>query len=254
MTVASEWSVDTRRLYLCTADRADRASFVESCVRGGVDVVQLRDKVLPDRELIRAAFEIKRVCNALGVPFLMNDRPDLAVAVDADGVHVGQDDASPVEARRTVGPDRLVGLSTHTLAELEAAVGMHRQTPLPDNSESTGETCGPAPVDYLSAGPVKPTPTKPGRPGTGIGYIAAAIDRSPWPVWITGGVTPETVGELVAVGARHFVAVRWLTGSSDPRQAAADLRDAIDRAIDRTEAESDTDPEPRDPGRGALGP
>jgi len=242
VTVASEWSVDTRRLYLCTADRPDRASFVESCIRGGVDVVQLRDKVLPDHELIRAAAEIKRVCNALGVPFLMNDRPDLAVAVGADGVHVGQDDASPVEARRTVGPDRLVGLSTHALIELDAALGTHRQLSISDPSESTEAICGRAPVDYLSAGPVNATPTKPGRPGTGIGYVAAAVARSPWPVWVTGGVTPETVGELVAVGARHFVAVRWLTESSNPRQAAADLRDAIDRAIDRAETEPHADP------------
>jgi len=237
VTVASEWSVNTRRLYLCTADRPDRASFVESCIRGGVDVVQLRDKVLPDHELVRAAAEIKQVCHALGVPFLMNDRPDLAVTVGADGVHVGQEDAPPSEARRTVGPDRLVGLSTHALAELEAALGTQGQISLADPSGTTEATCGRAPVDYLSAGPVSATPTKPGRPGTGIGYVATAVARSPWPVWITGGVTPETVGELVAVGARHFVVVRWLTESSNPQQAAAVLRDAIDRAIDRVETE-----------------
>jgi len=238
VTVASKWSLDTRRLYLCTADRPDRASFVESCIRGGVDVVQLRDKVLPDHELVRAAAEIKQVCHASGVPFLMNDRPDLAVDVEADGVHVGQEDAPPSEARRTVGPDRLVGLSTHALAELEVALGTHRRPPRSDPEGTTGAICGRAPVDYLSAGPVSATPTKPGRPGTGIGYVATAVARSPWPVWITGGVTPATVGELIAAGARHFVAVRWLTESSDPQQAAAALRDAIDRAIDRAETAS----------------
>ncbi len=239
MTLASRWSIDTRRLYLCTGDRPDRASFVESCIRGGVDVVQLRDKVLPDHELIRAGVEIRQVCGALGVPFLMNDRPDLAVAVDADGVHVGQDDALPFDARDTIGPDRLLGLSTHAPAELDAALGATISRTLP--SEGTETVRGRAPVDYLSAGPVRATPTKPGRPGTGIGYVAAAVARSPWPVWITGGVTPETVGELVAAGARHFVAVRWLTESSDPRRAAADLRGAIDRAIDRAGTEPSVD-------------
>lgn len=243
-----------RRLYLCTADRSDRASFVESCIRGGVDVVQLRDKILPDRELVRAGVEIRRVCRALGVPFIMNDRPDLAVAVDADGVHVGQDDASPFDARKTIGPDRLLGLSTHAPAELDAALGAPSSRTLsPGGVEPVR---GRVPVDYLSAGPVDATPTKPGRPGTGIGYIATAVARSPWPVWVTGGVTPETVAEPVAAGARHFVAVRWLTESTDPRRAAADLRAAIDRAIER--AGDDTAPEPdtelgteADPGRDA---
>ena len=97
-------------------------------------------------------------------------------------------------------------------------------------------------MDYLSAGPVVPTPTKPGRPGTGLGYVGLAAARSPWPVWVTGGVTPDRVEDLVTAGARHFVVVRWLTTADDPRSAARSLRDRIDRAV------SSGDPEPAGPG------
>ena len=90
---------------------------------------------------------------------------------------------------------------------------------------------GLAPVDYLSAGPVVPTPTKPGRAGTGLGYVAEAVARSPWPVWITGGVEPSTVGPMAAAGARHFVAVRWLTEADDPEGHARRLRVSIDEAV-----------------------
>ena len=203
-----------RRLYLCTPDRPDLERFVEACLQGGVDVVQLRDKELDEDRLVDRARALGAVCAAHGVPFVVNDHPDLAVEAGAAGVHVGQDDVPAKVARAVVGSDRLVGLSTHHPDELEAA---------------TGE-----PVDYLSAGPVVPTPTKPGRPGTGLDYVRLATRRSPVPVWITGGVTPTAVPDLVAAGARHFVVVRWLTGSDDPERAARALRTAIDDAIART--------------------
>ena len=212
------WDLARRRLYLCTPDRPDLDVFVGRCIEGGVDLVQLREKDLDDAALARRATVVRRVCAAAGVPFVLNDRPDLAAEVGADGVHVGQDDASAGAARATVGPDALVGLSTHASAELDVAVGA-----LPGST--------PAPVDYLSAGPVVPTPTKPGRPGTGTGYLAEAVTRSPWPVWVTGGVEPDRVGALVRAGARHFVAVRWLVGADDPEGAARALRSSIDRAL-----------------------
>jgi len=201
-----------RRLYLCTPDRSDLIDFVESCIRGGVDVVQLRDKHLDARPLLERARLLGRVCAAHGVPFIMNDRPDLALEAGADGVHVGQDDAPCGLARRLLGPDAIVGFSTHSPADLDRALG--------------------EPVDYLSAGPVVPTPTKPGRPGTGTDYLSLAVARSPWPVFVTGGVTPETVPGLVDAGARHFVVVRWLTESSDPKAAAQALSDAIAAAVE----------------------
>lgn len=204
-------ALDGRTLYLCTPDRPDLGNFVAACIAGGVDVVQLRDKSLDARPLLRRAALVRDTCAARGVPFLMNDRPDLALEAGADGVHVGQDDAPPSLARRILGPDAIVGLSTHAPDELELAMG--------------------EPVDYLSAGPVVPTPTKPGRPGTGTAYATLATARSSVPVFVTGGVTPETVPALAAAGVRHFVVVRYLTGAPDAETAARALRDAVDRAL-----------------------
>jgi thiamine-phosphate pyrophosphorylase len=205
-----------RRLYLCTPDRADLAAFVDATIRGGVDVVQLRDKQLEAKPLLQRAKLLRTVCSDHGVPFIVNDRPDLALEVGADGVHVGQEDAPSALARRLLGPDAIIGLSTHSSDDLDDALGQ--------------------PVDYLSAGPVVPTPTKPGRPGTGPEYLSLAVRSSPWPVFVTGGVTPDTVDDLAAAGARHFVVVRFLTEASDPKRAARTLRDAIDNALARPEA------------------
>jgi thiamine-phosphate pyrophosphorylase len=212
------WCLDERRLYLCTPDRPDLAAFVSACIDGGVDIVQLRDKALSDGELLDRAAVLQHVCGEWDVPFILNDRPDLAARSGADGVHVGQDDESPATTRRLIGTDAIVGLSTHSTTDLEGAIGAGTDR---------------APVDYISAGPVVPTPTKPGRPGTGTAYIREAIDRSPWPVWITGGVTPESVPALVEAGARHFVVVRWLTEAADPRSRAQQLRERIDAAIEQ---------------------
>ena len=148
-----------RHLYLCTADRPDLAQFLDSCMAGGVDIVQLRDKHLEARHIVERGRLAARVCADHGVPFVLNDRPDLALEIGADGVHVGQDDASPALARRILGARRLVGLSTHAPEELES---------------SRDE-----PVDYVSAGPVHPTPTKPGRPGTGPHYVTFAWPTRP---------------------------------------------------------------------------
>ena len=205
-------SIAGRNLYLCTGDRADLSAFIEACIEGGVDVVQLRDKDLDARFIVERARIARQVCADHGVPFILNDRPDLALEVEADGVHVGQDDASPALARRILGPDAIVGLSTHAPAELDASVS--------------------EPVDYVSAGPVEATPTKQGRPGTGKGYVSYAVERAGRPVFITGGVTPGTVPGLAAAGARCFVVVRFLTESDDPRSSAQALRQAIDAAIE----------------------
>ena len=200
-----------RRVYLCTADRPDLAPFLEACIAGGVDIVQLRDKLLEARALLRRARLAALVCRDLGVPFILNDRPDLALDVEADGVHLGQDDAPPALARRILGPGAVVGFSTHSEGDLDAALA--------------------EPADYLSVGPVNPTPTKPGRPGTGLDYVTYAAKRCDRPWFVTGGVSPRTVPELVAAGARQFVVVRWLTQSSDPRSAAAALRGSIEDAL-----------------------
>jgi len=200
-----------RRLYLCTPDRVDLAAFLTACIAGGVDVVQLRDKELDARPLIARARLACAVCHEHGVPFVVNDRPDLALEVGADGVHVGQDDAPVSLARRILGPEAIVGLSTHGEADLAAAAGED--------------------VSYISAGPVEATPTKPGREGTGTAYVSLASARSSVPVFVTGGVTPERIPALAAAGVRHFVVVRYLTQAPDARRAARELRGAIDRAL-----------------------
>ena len=197
-----------RRLYLCTPDRPDLAAFLAACIRGGVDVVQLRDKALEARPLLARARVAASVCGDLGVPFVLNDRPDLALECGADGVHVGQDDAPPALARRIMGGEAIVGYSTHAPAELDAAAS--------------------EPVDYVSVGPVMATPTKPGRPGTGLDYLRYAATTAAHPWFVTGGVNPETVGAMLEAGARRFVVVRWLTESGDPEAAARALRALID--------------------------
>ncbi|HZQ28993.1 MAG TPA: thiamine phosphate synthase [Acidimicrobiales bacterium] len=199
-----------RRLYLCTPDRPDLATFVAACIRGGVDVVQLRDKHLDAKPLLARARVVRDVCRDHGVPFILNDRPDLALEVEADGVHVGQDDGPASLARRILGPEAIIGLSTHAPAELDA---------------SNGE-----PVDYISAGPVVATPTKPGRAGVGVGYLTLAAERAAHPFFVTGGVTPDTLPTMLAAGATRFVVVRWLTEAADPEANARRLRQAIDAA------------------------
>ena len=198
-----------RRLYLCTADRPDLAAFLGACIGGGVDVVQLRDKHLDARHLLARARAAVAVCRDLGVPFVLNDRPDLALECGADGVHVGQDDGPASLARRILGPDAIVGLSTHAPAELDASAS--------------------EPADYVSVGPVTATPTKPGRPGTGLDYLRHAATTATRPWFATGGVAPDTLPAMLDAGARRFVVVRWLTEAADPTVAARALRTVIDR-------------------------
>jgi thiamine-phosphate pyrophosphorylase len=198
-------------LYLCTPIREDLVEFVTACVAGGVGVVQLRDKDRDDRDLLRAAEQLSSSCRDLGVPFVVNERCDVALAVGADGVHVGQDDLPVRRCRELLGDDAIVGLSTHAPGELDAGIT--------------------APVSYLSAGPVEATPTKPGRPGTGVDYAATAARRAPVPVYVTGGVTTATIPGLVTAGLRHFVVVRALTEARDPCGAARALADAVRGAV-----------------------
>jgi len=173
--------------------------------------VQLRDKRLEARPLLERARVAVRVCRDLGVPLILNDRPDLALEAEADGAHVGQDDAPPSLARLILGPDAIIGYSTHAPAELDA---------------SAAEA-----VDYVSVGPIVPTPTKPGRAGTGLDYVTYARDHAHHPFFVTGGVTPETVPAIAAAGATRFVVVRWLTEAADPGANARSLREAIDAVV-----------------------
>jgi len=189
------------KLYLITAGRPDLAEFLAAAVRGGVDLVQLRDKQLPDAELVPVLHEARQVTKRLGVPLVVNDRPDLAALVGADYVHVGQDDL-PVDAARQFGVP--VGLSTHAREEIDAAE-----------------------ADYIGVGPVYPTPTKEGRPAAGLELVryAAANARQPW--FAIGGIDEMNVAAVVAAGARRIAVVRAIGDAPDPEAAAARLARAL---------------------------
>ena len=192
----------TTRLYLvCPARPRD---WIAAAVRGGVDLVQLRDKSLDDDGLV-AASEAFRGHDAL---FILNDRPDLVDACGADGVHVGQDDETPAAARAAVGPDRIVGRSTHAPDQAAAA-------------DADPE------VDYLAVGPVHETPTKPGRPAAGLHYVAHAASSVGKPWFAIGGLDAGNVHEVVERGATRIVVVRAITEASDPEHAARELREAL---------------------------
>lgn len=201
-----------RRLYLCVAHREDMTSFLPAVLRGGVDVVQLREKALSDDQRLATARTMASICRDYAVPFIVNDSPELALEAGADGVHVGQDDVGVAHCRALLGDEAIVGLSTHATAEFDAALG-ERTT-------------------YFSAGPIVPTPTKLGRPGTGLEYALECQRRSDRPVFVTGGVNAQNIGGLVAAGLRHFVVVRALSEAPDPESAARALRDALDSALD----------------------
>ena len=201
------------RLYLVVEARPGGRSADEvlrPALAGGVDMVQLRDKDAADDEVLRAAAEFRALCDEHGALFWVNDRPELALAAGADGVHVGQDDAPVDEVRAQVGEEMLVGLSTHSAAELEAGI-------------ASG-------ADQLSVGPVWETPTKEGRPATGLELIRHAAKLggdTPW--FAIGGIDRDTVGDVTAAGASRIVVVRAIRDAPDPRAAAAELRAALER-------------------------
>jgi thiamine-phosphate pyrophosphorylase len=204
---------EARLYFVCGADgdgRGDLRAFLDASLRGGVDVVQLREKdpLFTDEALLDAARTFRAAADAHGALFVLNDRPDLATAAQADGVHVGQDDMPVAEARALVGDDVLLGRSTHTPEQVDDAAV--------------------ADVDYFAVGPVHATPTKPGRPAVGLELVrrAASAPRAlPW--FAIGGIDPSNVGDVVAAGATRIVVVRALTESDDPEATARALRGAL---------------------------
>jgi thiamine-phosphate pyrophosphorylase len=206
------------RLYVVTdsrRQRGDLSEFLDAVLSAGVDVVQLREKDAEAGDLLRSAAIFREAAQRHGALFIVNDRPDVALVAGADGVHLGQNDLSARHARRILGDDPLIGLSTHRAEEFEAAS--------PD-------------ADYLSVGPVYPTPTKPGRAATGLGFVRAAaamcLERGiarPW--FAIGGVDASTVDGVLRAGAERIGVVRAVTEAEDPAAAVAGLNEQI---ADRT--------------------
>jgi thiamine-phosphate pyrophosphorylase len=193
-------------------DKRALRRFLDAAHAGGVDLIQLRDKLLADEDLMEAAEVFRKAADGADSLFILNDRPDLVDWCCADGVHIGQDDGPAAAARAEVGPDRIVGRSTHAPEQGAAADGD------PD-------------VDYVVVGPVHATPTKPGRPAAGLEYVewAAAHMTTPW--FAIGGLDAGNVGEVTARGASRIVVVRAIADAADPEAAARELRERLEAPV-----------------------
>jgi len=204
------------RLYLCTDSRpgrGDLVDFLDAVLANGVDIVQLREKNLEAADELALLEVFADACRRHGALLAVNDRADLAVAAGADVLHVGQRDLTPALARRIVGPDVAIGLSSHSIAEARAAAADPE-------------------VDYFCLGPLWPTPTKPGRPHTGLEplrQLAADGPAAPW--FAIGGIDETTLSDVLAAGARRAVVVRVLTEAEDPGAVASRLAAALASAV-----------------------
>jgi len=200
----------TARLYFCCEARPggeDPEPLLRAALNGGVDIVQLREKELPRREVELAALTFRRLCDTYSALFVVNDDPDLARACNADGVHVGQDDMAASEVRAALGPDAIVGLSTHSEEQIAAAAGQ--------------------PVDYISVGPIWETPTKAGRPAVGLDLIHHAAADAPHPFFAIGGINTSNAADVIDAGAQRMCVVRAVRDAEDPTVVAEELRNAF---------------------------
>jgi thiamine-phosphate pyrophosphorylase len=199
----------TPRLYFVCDARppGDLEALLRAVLTGGADIVQLREKELGRGEIERAAETFRRVADTYSALFILNDDPELARSCDADGVHVGQDDVSAERARELLGPDAIIGLSTHSQEQIAASAER--------------------PVDYISVGPIWETPTKEGRPAVGLDLIRHAAENAPHPFFAIGGIDPGNAAEVVEAGAHRLCAVRAIRDAADPAAAATALRQAF---------------------------
>ena len=200
-------------LYLVAPARlaaGELADLIPELAPAGVDIVQLREKDLEPGDILRLAEPVLDACRGAGIPFILNDRPDLAATLEADGVHVGQNDL-PVDATRALVGDALVGLSTHARSEIDAAIG-------------STEPAGP---NYIAVGPVFDTPTKPGRPGVGFDLLRYAAETVTIPWFAIGGIDRATLDDVMQAGATRVVVVRAITEAVDPVAAAAALKQQL---------------------------
>jgi thiamine-phosphate pyrophosphorylase len=197
------------RLYVVTGAReaeGDLDGFLDEILSAGVDIVQLREKEAEAGDLLRWGPRFREAARRHDALFIVNDRPDVALALEADGVHVGQNDLPAEFARQLLGPDAIIGLSTHSEEQLRGA-----------SSEA----------DYVCVGPVHETPTKAGRSAVGVDLVrtAARTERRPW--FAIGGINGRTLPEVVEAGATRIVVVRAVTEAPDPAVAVRELLDGL---------------------------
>ena len=203
MTMDKEQRLRSMRLYaLLTEEHCRRAWFetAELVLAGGADVVQLREKQLEDSDLLRRALALRRLTERFSALFIVNDRPDVAVLSGADGVHLGQEDLPVEEVRRMVGPEMIIGLSTHTAEQAAAAEGRG--------------------ADYVGVGPVFPTGTKGYAEGGGPELVSRLCSATELPTVAIGGITPESVRSVLQAGAQAVAVCAGLCGADDPAEAA----------------------------------
>ncbi len=202
------------RLYLVCDDQPDAR--LRAALLGGVDIVQLRMKGADDEAIVAAGRRFAEICAEHDALFIVNDRPDLVAPTAADGVHLGQDDGPVADALRTVGGERLIGLSTHTPEQVDAAAGLG--------------------ADYIGVGPVNETPTKPGRPAVGLALVGYAATHAQLPFFAIGGISPSNIDAVRDAGAGRVAVVRALVHTAEPELVARRLRDALIRGERRQEA------------------
>ncbi|HEY5344043.1 MAG TPA: thiamine phosphate synthase [Solirubrobacteraceae bacterium] len=199
----SDWSASD-----ASSAEAALPDLLRGAIAGGVEIVQLREKHLPDEQLVAVANAARALCERLGALLIVNDRPLVAREVGADGVHVGQDDMPVAEVRELVGPEMLIGLSTHATGEIDAVdAGL---------------------VDYIGVGPVHATPTKPGRPAVGLELVRYAAAHATAPFFAIGGIDAANAPAAIDAGARRLCVLRAIAAAEDPERAARELRRLLD--------------------------
>ncbi|MFN2594863.1 MAG: thiamine phosphate synthase [Actinomycetota bacterium] len=220
MSVLQSSTLVNARLYLVapfSLAAGDLPDLVPDLAGAGVDVIQLREKQMEAREMLDKASVVARVCAESQVPFIVNDRVDVAASLQARGLdvgaHVGQGDLSVADARALLGPNAIVGLSTHAPEEVDAATSVDRP-------------------DYIAVGPVYETPTKPGRPAAGLSLLGHATGQVELPWFAIGGIDSGNLDEVIEAGARRIVVVRAIALADDPVAAARELAERLAVAKD----------------------
>lgn len=190
-------------LYLVTSPDEHLLQIVEAALEGGLRLVQHRDKINDDQTRLELGRQLRKLCDRHHALFIVNDRADIALGVEADGVHLGQTDISMALARQILGPHRLIGRSTTNPTELNRAIAEG--------------------ADYVGVGPVYATPTKPGKAAAGLDYIRYALERAPMPQFAIGGIDRTNVQNVIATGAKQVAVVRAIMAATDVKAATQQL-------------------------------
>lgn len=204
----NKFMLEDKKLYLVTnSDKFESEDLfldaVASALKGGVDILQLREKNMPANKIIELGKKVKLLCAEYGAIFIVNDRVDIAYVLDADGVHLGQDDMDIESARKILGNNAIIGISTHAPEQAQKAVN--------DGA------------DYIGMGPVFTTPTKPGRQSVGLEYVKWVSENIKIPAFAIGGIDLDNVQDVVNAGAKKIAVVRAIINSDNPEKAAQEF-------------------------------